>query len=185
MVLLIIVSSFWLISELGLAYFKRATIHSEDMDQSSLQLIWLTISVSVSIGVYLGMSGRGFLNLYVQSTYYCALGLILLGLLVRWIAIFQLKEHFTVNVSIRDDHRLVEHGIYGYIRHPAYTGLLISFFGLGLAFNNVLSLITIFLPTLFVFLYRIVIEENLLIKSFGNTYEEYRKRTKKLLPMIY
>jgi len=34
-------------------------------------------------------------------------------------------------------------------------------------------------------LFRIQVEENLLIEAFGEEYLEYRKRTKKLLPHIY
>jgi len=35
------------------------------------------------------------------------------------------------------------------------------------------------------FLYRIKIEEKMLIKRFGEEYKEYIKKTKKLLPLIY
>lgn len=148
-------------------------------------MLWLVIGVSIALGAYLGTSGKGFINFYAEKAYFSGIILICLGLLLRWISIFQLKKHFTVTVSIREDHQLIQEGFYKYVRHPAYSGSLLSTFGLGLAFDNWLSLLVIFIPILFAFLYRISIEEAELSKAFGSQYEEYVKKTKKLIPGVY
>lgn len=168
-----------------LSFIKKAAIDSKDPDKSSLKLLWLVISGSVSVGIFLGISGIGFISFYRDQAYIAGIMLIFCGLALRWLAIFQLKEHFTVNVSIRKDHQLIQKGLYKHIRHPAYSGSLLSFFGLGFAFDNWLSLLIIFLPIMFAFFYRISVEETELSRSFGNKYEEYRKETKKLIPWIY
>ncbi len=183
--LLWIVSFFWLISEVSLAYIKRASSRSTDLDKSSLKLLWIIIVVSISLGIYLGLSGKGALHSYRYQAYKTGIILICSGLLLRWIAIFQLKKYFTVNVTIGKDHQLIQGGLYRYIRHPSYTGSLLSFFGLGIALNNWLSLLVIFLPILFSFLYRISVEEEALSKSFGRQYEDYRKKSKRLIPWVY
>jgi protein-S-isoprenylcysteine O-methyltransferase Ste14 len=145
----------------------------------------MTIIVCVFIGVFLGIRGIGFIR--EKSLLISSLGLFLvvLGLVIRWTAILTLKKYFTVNVSILSDHRIIDKGIYGSIRHPAYAGSLLSFLGLGLSFSNWLSTLIIFTPVLVVFIYRMRIEEKALVGFFGEEYTGYCKTTKRLIPKIY
>ena len=182
---LLIISFLWLISEISLALLKRSSQAGKDMDKSSLRILWITIFISINTGVFLAISGIGRLNFYARETYFTGLFFILAGLLVRWIAIFQLRKYFTVNVSIREDQQLIQKGLYRYLRHPSYSGSLLSFFGLALVFNNWLTFLIIFFPILFAFLYRISVEEAELRKSFGENYLAYAKRTKKIIPGVY
>ena len=170
---------------MSLAYIKRASSASKDLDKSSLKLLWIIIIVSINIGIYFGISGKGSINIYRDEAYIAGLILICLGLALRWLAIFELKKYFTVSVTIGEDHQLIQEGLYRYIRHPSYTGSLLSFLGLGISLNNWLSLLIIFLPILYSFLYRISVEEEALSKSFSTKYEDYRKKTKRLIPGVY
>jgi protein-S-isoprenylcysteine O-methyltransferase Ste14 len=182
---LLIISFLWLISEISLAFLKRSSSSGKDLDKFSLRILWITILVSITVGVYLAMLGIGRFNIYVRETYFIGLFFILAGLLLRWIAIFQLRKYFTVNVSIREDQQLIQKGLYRYLRHPSYSGSLLSFLGLALVFNNWLTFLIIFLPILCAFLNRISVEEAELRKSFGENYMAYARRTKKLIPGIY
>ncbi len=100
-------------------------------------------------------------------------------------AICTLKKYFTVDVAIFEDHKIVKKGLYKFIRHPAYAGSLISFFGLGWALGNWVSFIIIFFPVLFAFIRRINVEEEVLVSSIGEEYTEYMRKTKRLIPKIY
>jgi hypothetical protein len=95
---LLIISFLWLISEISLAFLKRSSSSGKDLDKSSLRILWITILVNITVGIYLAMSGIGRLNIYARETYFIGLFFILAGLLIRWIAIFQLRKYFTVNV---------------------------------------------------------------------------------------
>jgi protein-S-isoprenylcysteine O-methyltransferase Ste14 len=183
--LLIVVSALWVASEILLSIVKRSQATDRRADRSSLRVLWLTIAVAVNLGVLLGLQpigrmGRGFASLAVLG-----LALILVGAAVRWVAILTLKRRFTVDVAISQDHALVREGIYGTIRHPAYLGSMISFFGLGLSFMNVLSLLVIVVPVTVAFLHRIRIEEQVLLEVFGEEFGRYCASTKRLLPGIY
>jgi len=48
-----------------------------------------------------------------------------------------------------------------------------------------MSLIIIFVPILITFINRINIEEKLLQQQFGLEYEEYKKKTQRLIPWMY
>jgi protein-S-isoprenylcysteine O-methyltransferase Ste14 len=184
-IIMITVSIIWLGSEIMLARLKRSLPTDARFDKSSLRILWITIFISVNIGVLLGLQRVGYFG--DESMMFPIVGIILVigGLFIRWLAIFSLKRQFTVDVAITKDHRIVSEGIYRFVRHPAYAGSILSFFGLGLFFANILSLAMIFLPTCSAFLYRIRVEEKALIDTFGDEYVRYRNSTNRLIPGIY
>jgi protein-S-isoprenylcysteine O-methyltransferase Ste14 len=148
-------------------------------------VVWVTIALSVWAGVSLGMQATGRILPHSATGSTAGLALIVAGLVLRWIAILSLGRQFTVDVAITQGHRLVHTGIYKVLRHPSYTGSLISFFGLGLTFSNYLSMMVIFIPICAAFLYRIHVEEKTLIAAFGDEYRAYSASTKRLIPWIY
>ena len=109
----------------------------------------------------------------------------LIGADAREIAILTLRRQFTVDVSIQEDHELIDRGVYAVIRHPAYTGAIISFAGLGLVFDNWLSFAAVLIIAVAALSYRIAVEERALVEHFGDRYRAYARRTKRLIPGIY
>lgn len=184
-IITIAVSVVWLGSEIIVARTKRS--HSTDtrLDKSSLRLLWTTIALAVNFGIILGFQPIGYFGAGSQVFPIAGLLLIVCGLIVRWVAIFSLKRQFTVDVSITHDHRIVRGGIYRFVRHPAYAGSLISFLGLGLFFANYLSILMIFVPICWAFLYRIHVEEKALLGTFGYEYLDYCRSTKRLIPGVF
>ena len=95
-----------------------------------------------------------------------------------------LGKFFTVDVAIQEEHILVVRGLYKYVRHPSYAGLLVEFIGLALYFGSWVSLMVIVIPLAGAILYRIRCEETVLREKFGKQYEEYMAHTKALIPGI-
>lgn len=79
--------------------------------------------------------------------------------------------------------KLVTKGIYRYIRHPQYTGLLLLSFGMLLEWAT-LPLLILFpvIVTLYVRLAKK--EERDMLAEFGDEYAAYRSRTKMFLPYL-
>ena len=76
---------------------------------------------------------------------------------------------------------LISHGLYGYIRHPIYTGDILLLVGLELALNSrLLFAILLMIP---VILLQAVREERLLIRNLPG-YGDYCRRTKRFLPFV-
>ncbi len=111
--------------------------------------------------------------------------LILIGVIIRWAAILQLRKFFTVDVRILRDHKLIRTGLYKYVRHPSYLGLLLSVLGLGITMVNWLSTLVILIPHIIIIQMRITEEEAALERRFGRDYRAYRQQTKSLIPLIY
>jgi protein-S-isoprenylcysteine O-methyltransferase Ste14 len=103
----------------------------------------------------------------------------------RLVAVATLKRRFTVKVSIIEKHEIVDTGIYGVIRHPAYLGHLVSLLGIGLILGNWVGLSALVVLPLAGILYRIHVEERALLRYFGPAYQAYINRTKRLLPGIW
>lgn len=79
--------------------------------------------------------------------------------------------------------KLTTTGIYGIVRHPLYSSIIVSYVGI-----EVLAGSWLFVSALFLFIpfyFQAKNEEKLLIAHFGKQYESYRKKTKMLVPGIY
>jgi protein-S-isoprenylcysteine O-methyltransferase Ste14 len=183
--LFLIISAIWVISEILLLVLCRSKNDSQDHDKGSIKWLNIIIYLSVAFAVSFGFSGIGIISTAVSALPWVGLYFIVVGLLIRWTAILTLRKYFTTNVVIQSDHRIIKTGLYRFVRHPSYSGAIISFCGLGLAFSNWISFIVLFVPITIAFLKRIQIEEQALQNAFGEEYTYYRKMSWALCPWLY
>jgi protein-S-isoprenylcysteine O-methyltransferase Ste14 len=177
---------FFLASEIILVVMRRArggiVRHA---GQRSTGLLWLVILCGVTTAI----ASQWIAGLRLPGPRWLLQGLALLllvsGLALRWVAILSLGRFFTVDVAIHEQHVLVDKGVYRYVRHPSYTGLLMAFAGLGVFFGNWLGLCAVTLPVAAALLARIRREEAALLDGLGAVYAAYCSRTKRLLPGVY
>jgi len=150
-------------------------------DRGSMALILLTVWISLGFALAFGYGGVGPLPDWV---FYPGIFLMLLGVVVRQWAIAVLGRFFSLKVRVVEDHRVVVKGPYRLVRHPSYTGVLITFIGLALAVQSwgaLLVLLTVFGVS---YGYRMRVEERVLQSELGRDYAEYMKRTKRLIPFL-
>ena len=138
-------------------------------------------AVAVAIWEFTGRYGDQF-----RVTAATVVGLLLIGIgfPIAVVAAGTLRRSYSSTLVIREDHRLVRHGIYGLVRHPVYCGTILVLMGLPLCLSSVYGT-AVMLLVIPLFLNRIRIEERLLIEEFGAVYEAYMEATKKLVPFIY
>lgn len=185
MTIFIIIWSVWFLSEILINRLFRSNIHDKrNMDKGTIGIIWITIGVANSLGIISVYFVRSPISHFLLIPY-LGLLMIIIGMIIRFISILTLGKLFTVDVTIRNNHKIKKDGLYRLIRHPSYTGSILSFIGFGFSLNNWISLLIISIPVTIVMLYRIKIEENLLIEQFGAEYQEYIKKTYRLIPWIY
>ncbi len=114
-------------------------------------------------------------------------GLILMGagIAVRQWAVALLGQFFTTDVRVHPGQTVVERGPYRWVRHPSYTGMLISFVGIGLALGNWAALGALaVLPTIGL-VYRIRIEEHALLDGLGEPYRRFAASRSRLVPRLW
>jgi protein-S-isoprenylcysteine O-methyltransferase Ste14 len=173
----------WPLSEIILGVATRAKRSAASVrDRGSLAVLWIVITVAIFAGFALHDAHVARMSRWAL---WAGLVLLAVGLAIRWTAIITLGRFFSSNVAIQAGHRIVRAGMYRYVRHPSYTGLLLAFFGFGLHFRSWLSLIAIVVPITAALLYRIKVEEAALREAFGSEYTEYAAGTKRLVPGVY
>jgi len=115
-----------------------------------------------------------------------AAGLILFlaGVSLRAVGKRTLRKSYSYFLKASQRKPLVTHGVYRFIRHPIYLAGILYNFGAPLIFSSTYGFLVMlgFIPCI---LYRIGVEERMLIQEFGNEYLEYKKHTKKLIPYVY
>jgi protein-S-isoprenylcysteine O-methyltransferase Ste14 len=130
------------------------------------------------------LDGRNLWAADEAVTPYVGLALLTLGGTLRLVAVYTLGRRFTGLVAIQEEHRLQTGGLYRHIRHPSYTGMLLSVAGYVLIFRCWLGLLLV-AAMLAVLVARMNAEEALLESEFGEEYASYRRRTWRLVPWVY
>ena len=165
---------------------KRSVDSSSARDQGSLSLIvalwWIGIALDFSLSLFLPQAAISWRRTLLFTAGIC---LMLLGVALRWYSVSVLGKYFTFDVAIHSGQVLVEVGPYRYIRHPSYSGALLSLLGFGLALENWAGLAASLLCLGFAYAYRIPVEEAALASALGETYRQYRKRTWRLVPFLF
>ncbi|HZZ41057.1 MAG TPA: isoprenylcysteine carboxylmethyltransferase family protein [Acidobacteriaceae bacterium] len=114
-----------------------------------------------------------------------ALGIVILGLVVRAVAVVTLGRAFSANVAMRTGQRLRRTGLYRLVRHPSYLGLELILLGFALHARTWACFAVVLIPPTLAVLYRIHVEETALRLAFGAEYEDYSRTTKRLIPGVY
>jgi protein-S-isoprenylcysteine O-methyltransferase Ste14 len=107
----------------------------------------------------------------------------LTGMFIRYLGLRELRGLFSVKVELRNNHHVIDTGIYEYIRHPLYLGTIIMTLSAIVYYVNISSIILMVLLLVGTAL-RIRKEETHLQNNLTG-YSDYMKETKRLLPYIF
>ena len=180
-----VVYALWLLSELVIGgIIPRSRRHGTPIryeDRSSRLLISLSMFLSLMIAFLFAASGIASLP---SGAFYLGIGLMIAGILLRQWSIAVLGRYFSRTVGVQEGQAVVDRGPYRLVRHPAYTGSLLTMVGLGFVLQSwgaVLVLIAFFGAA---FGYRIHVEEAVLTSELGDEYVAYAKKTKRLIPYV-
>lgn len=108
------------------------------------------------------------------------------GYAIRVAGIITAGSSFTheIQTSLRREHKMVDHGIYRYIRHPGYLGWLLFSVFLQLYLGNFVCFLGFARVSWTFFADRIPYEEDYLVRMFGDRYRKYRAQTRTWIPFI-
>jgi protein-S-isoprenylcysteine O-methyltransferase Ste14 len=145
-------------------------------------LLWVALGLDFALSFLLPQA-----NILWNRTaiFYLGISLMLAGMAFRFYAMSVLGRFFTYDVAVHPGQTVVEAGPYRYIRHPSYTGGLLTLAGLGLALGNWAGLLALLACTGTGYGYRIFVEEAALVAALGEPYREYMRRTRRLIPFVF
>jgi len=105
------------------------------------------------------------------------------GLFLTISSIKSLGRLWGLSIEIKEGHKLVKHGVYNYLRHPYYTGVIFEVTGFILFANSyyMLTLAFLLFPILII---RIILEERVMTSVFGEEYEKYKREVSAFFPLM-
>lgn len=180
-ILLISAAVLWL-SQPG--FSKQDMNSNKQSDKLSILLILIASSISVFSSV---IEWAYFTPDKSQINSVTVIGFIflLIGICFRVWSINVLGKNFTATVKITREHELIKTGPYKLIRHPSYLGAFVAIIGCPVFLNNTYTIFISCIAMIIAYYFRINVEEKTLSNHFGKYYEDYKKDTYRLLPLIW
>lgn len=178
----LIVLTYWGISGLSTKKIK----HQEPFFQRFVQY-WLPLIIAV----FLLGPGEWFGHSWLRENFIAHTNLVgtiglsisVTGAIIACTSRYTLGKNWSLSVQEKEDHQLIQNGMYKVVRHPIYTGLLFLFLGNVIIvgdYRGIIAILIVFIS----FWFKLIKEEKLLFETFGIRYLEYKKRTKALIPYL-
>lgn len=113
------------------------------------------------------------------------IGFALIGVsgVLAFTGLLNLGSNLTAVPRPKHDAHMVEHGAYGVVRHPIYSGIILGALGLGLLRGGWLALF--YGLILFLFFDIKSRREEVWLREKYDNYVDYQQRVHKLIPFIY
>lgn len=113
---------------------------------------------------------------------YVAFVIAIIGLVVIALAILQLNKNLTPFPTPKEDGTLIQTGLYKFVRHPIYSGIILTTLGFGF-YDGSFWKIAIGFSLWILFYFKSNYEEQLLSNQFPY-YKEYKKNTGRFFPFL-
>lgn len=171
----------WLVTWVMAAGWSARTASHHDLGAESPSRVLTLAALVMLIASYYPV---GFAHLWVTPTVitWIALAFVVAGLLFTWMARLHLGPLWSSTSAPTEDHRIVDTGPYGIVRHPVYAGLLLAAIATALERGRLEAVAGALVLIAGVSL-RAKLEERLLRRDLGDeAYASYRTRVPMLLP---
>jgi protein-S-isoprenylcysteine O-methyltransferase Ste14 len=189
---LIVMIAFFMVYLLWSTVFETSIYQDPDeyviKDDDQKSYIYLQIAFMIALFfATIDFVGLHYTRIMMLEPYiiYAGFTLFIASCLIRWRGFKSIGKYFNPRVAIYENHKLITTGAYRNIRHPLYLGSLLSFIAIPLVFNSWGALLLMILITIPTLVYRIKVEEKLLLSNFGEAYITYSQKTKKMIPGIW
>ena len=108
--------------------------------------------------------------------------LLLASLWLFWRSHVDLGKNWSVSLEVCENHQLMTHGVYRYIRHPMYASIWMWGLAQGMLLHNWLAGWAVLPAFAAMYFIRTPREERLMVDTFGEAYHQYAARTGRLVP---
>lgn len=105
-------------------------------------------------------------------------------LIMFWRAHKDLGKNWSAGLEVREEHTLVTIGVYSKVRHPMYTAIWLSVIAQPLLIQNWIAGALVVPAFAALYFMRVPQEEAMMHETFGDQYNEYIKKTGRLLPKV-
>jgi len=173
----------WALTELRGYRTRRAGTRAQDAE--SLRFIILGVWGGIALNSLFTLTLDGAILPARDVAFWLGIGFLAAGVALRQYAVRALGRLWVHEVAIQAEHEVIEAGPYRWIRHPAYSGSLMGFIGVGLAMGNWAALLVIAAIPMMAYAYRVSVEERALAQALGDEYRAYMRRTRRFIPFVF
>lgn len=177
-----IVWSVWALSWFAAAIWSRQTAARASFAQEAPYRIITIIGIILLFG-FIDFRSLPYGWDVSESVMWVLLALVAAGFVFAWWARLHLGALWSGTITRKQDHRIVDTGPYALVRHPIYTGLLLSGFATAIARGRWEALIGALLFALGCWI-KARQEERFLSEELGPEYAAYRERVPMLVPFV-
>ena len=165
---------------------KNAIIDDRKTSEEKIILFLIFVGMLLLPFTYVLSPWLNFAN-YHPPIWVNVLGIVTfaIALWLFWRAHDDLGKNWSPTLQIREGHTLVTNGVYQVIRHPMYTSALLWCIAQALLLPNWIAGLGGLISFGIASIARIGKEEQMLLEQFGDEYEAYRQRTKRLVPYVF
>jgi len=167
----------------GNASKKTAYSRAESQSHRAGWVVWFAWLLLFSHGFRRQPLATRFLRI-TSATVAIGFALTILGLVFSVWARFCIGTNWSAQIEVKEEHQLIRSGPYAIVRHPIYSGFMLATLGTAIAFGEWSGLIA-FLLIAIAWGYKASLEERVLVERFGLEYEQYRRKVKRLIPLIW
>jgi protein-S-isoprenylcysteine O-methyltransferase Ste14 len=162
----------------------RTKTHVPTLDSWVYRLPILLGAILLSPWTAGALGEKPLYDLGNTGTYVLAV-VLLLGISFTWWARIHLGRYWSNAITHKEDHRIVDTGPYGLVRHPIYTGLILAILATGLAVATWTSLLGALLIS-FGEWQKARMEEGFLTAELGpEMYGPYCRRVPMIVPFLH
>ena len=108
-----------------------------------------------------------------------------IALWLFWLSHHDLGKNWSPTLQVREGHGLITDGIYQIIRHPMYTSIWLWAMAQALLLANWIAGPSGVIAFGTLYFLRVGNEEKMMIEQFGDQYQAYMQKTKRLLPYLF
>jgi len=109
--------------------------------------------------------------------------LVVIGLGITWLVVLQ-NSYAAANITVESGQKVISTGLYGFVRHPMYVGVLIMLVGIPLALGSWWELAILILGVI-ALVFRILDEEKMLRQELDGYGEYTQKVHYRLVPYVW
>lgn len=143
--------------------------------------VFVTIQIILLIAYIIPVYFLSFnINLYFK---YLSLAVVILAFVLIVVSLIQLNKNLTAFPTPKENGILITNGVYKFIRHPIYSGIIISTLFFGIYNTNCWEIIISIL--LFILFYFKSNYEELMLEKHYPDYKKYKKKSFKFFPFIF
>ncbi len=176
----------------GVRYERSFLIQRAPQVASVLTIAAIALSFLTASDVFPGLDS---LSTYITQWHIlpeparstCAwigIGVLLSGLFFMIGGWYSLGECFSTDAEVLDGQTVRRTGLLKFVMHPAYSGIIQSLVGASLAATSLPSILLVICVVAPLWLNRAKYEEQLMLETFGSSYEDYARELKwrRLIP---